>query len=160
LDCVGTAGAGCELDAGFTAQQSIRAQQSAQLPITDFTQTADADTGAGAICIQTSNTLNKMADNCFTNSIQSRRSIGDCKSFFSVASNGHQNGHQTSQKEYEMVMMIRLDSPMKSGILALQARVRADNPDHWLHFQVRISGEIAWAEVNVHFKRKPKLVPI
>jgi hypothetical protein len=69
LDCAGTAGAGCEFDAGFAAQQFILPQQSAQLPIVDFTQTADADTGAGAICIHTSNTLNKMAVNPFTISL-------------------------------------------------------------------------------------------
>jgi hypothetical protein len=44
------------------AQQSIRLQQPAQLPMSVFTQTADA----GATCIHASNTLNKMAVNRFT----------------------------------------------------------------------------------------------
>jgi len=52
------------LDAGFVAQQAIRSQQSAQLPIAGFTQTDEADTGA--ICIHTSSTLNTMTVNCFT----------------------------------------------------------------------------------------------
>jgi hypothetical protein len=52
------------LEAGFAAQQSIRPQQSAQLSITGFTQTGEAD--MGAICIHTNNKLNTMAVNCFT----------------------------------------------------------------------------------------------
>jgi hypothetical protein len=56
---------GCELDAGFVAQQAIRLQQSAQLPIAGLTQTVEADTGAGAICIHTNNTLNKMTTKRF-----------------------------------------------------------------------------------------------
>jgi hypothetical protein len=52
-----------------------------------------------------------------------------------MQTSGHQNGHQTSQKEYELVKTISLDSPIKSSILASQSLVRADNPGHWLHFQ-------------------------
>jgi hypothetical protein len=59
------AGADCELEAGFVAQQAVRAQQSAQLPMAGFTQTA-ANAGAEAICIHTNTTLNKMAVNGFT----------------------------------------------------------------------------------------------
>jgi len=66
LDCAGTAGAGCGFDIGFSAQQSIRVQQAAQLPIDGFTQTAAADTGVGTTCIHASSTLNKMAVNRFT----------------------------------------------------------------------------------------------
>jgi hypothetical protein len=46
---------------------------------------------------------------------------------------GHQNGHQTSQKGYKLARTIRLDSSMKSSILASQSRVRKDNPGHWLY---------------------------
>jgi hypothetical protein len=54
------------LDVCFVAQQAIRSQQLGQLSIVAITQTGEADTGNGAICINTSNTLNKMAVNCFT----------------------------------------------------------------------------------------------
>jgi hypothetical protein len=70
------------LEVGFVAQQAMRSQQSAQLPMLGFTQTGDANTGAGATCTHTSETANKMAENCFTNSINFQRNIADCKSFF------------------------------------------------------------------------------
>jgi hypothetical protein len=54
------------LDTGFEAQQAIRSQQAAQLPIAGFTQTGGADAGAEATCSHTNTTLNKMAVNCFT----------------------------------------------------------------------------------------------
>jgi hypothetical protein len=70
------------LDAGFVTQQGIRSQQLGQLLIVAILQTGDADIGAGAICIHTSSTLNKMTVDCFTSLIQFQRSIADCKSFF------------------------------------------------------------------------------
>jgi hypothetical protein len=66
LDCVGTAGEGCELDVGSVAQQAIRLQQAAQLPTAGFVQTGGTDKGAEATCIHTNTMLNKMAVNCFT----------------------------------------------------------------------------------------------
>jgi len=54
------------LEVGFAKQQAMRSQQSAQLPIAGFTQVGNAETGAGANCIHTTSTLNKIAVNRFT----------------------------------------------------------------------------------------------
>jgi hypothetical protein len=61
----GIAGAGCGSDTGLVVQQAIPLQQSAQLAMVAFAQ-AGAAAGAGATCIHTSSTLNKIAVNRFT----------------------------------------------------------------------------------------------
>jgi len=42
--------------------------------------------------------------------------------------NGHQNGHQTSQKGYKTVKVIQIDLPIKSAILASQLRDKSAIP--------------------------------
>jgi hypothetical protein len=61
----GSAGTGCGSDTGLVAQQAMPLQQSAQLARVAFAQTGAA-AGAGATCIHTSSTLNKIAVNRFT----------------------------------------------------------------------------------------------
>jgi hypothetical protein len=44
--------------------------------------------------------------------------------------------------------MIKLDSPIESGILTSQSPVRQDNPGHWLHSltlqRMQILARLAW----------------
>jgi hypothetical protein len=69
------------LETGFVAQQTIRAQQSAQLPIAGFTQAGDTDNDDEAICVQIKITLNKMAVRRFTSAYHLSLNNPHVKSF-------------------------------------------------------------------------------
>jgi hypothetical protein len=62
----GSTGTGCGSDTGLVAQHAMPLQQSAQLAMVAFAQDGAAAAGAGATCIHTSSTLNKIAVSRFT----------------------------------------------------------------------------------------------